>query len=74
MSDLSQYVSRQELAALTGLTPRAVNRRFAAGVVQVFKDPLDNRRRLIRRDDVSRLLEVVAVPRRADEAAELTAV
>ncbi len=73
MTRLDEYVGRLEISMLTGLSPRGVERRLQAGVVQVFRDPLDHRRRLIHRDDVARLVMVEPVRRRAD-AVELTAV
>ena len=73
MAVLSEYVSKQEVAALTGLNLRAVDRRIAEGVVQLFVDPFDRRRRLVHREDVRRFVELIPV-RRADQAAGLTAV
>ena len=70
MAVLSEYVSKQEVAALTGLNPRAVDRRIAEGAVALYLDPRDRRRRLVHREDVRRFVELVPV-RRADQAAEL---
>ena len=64
MGDRTEYISKAELVALTGWHPRAVERRLAADDVEVFRDPNDHRRRLIRRQDVSRLVEPVAIRRR----------
>ena len=71
MTQLDQYVDKREVATLTGMTTRAVERRMADGVVEVWRDPRDHRRRLIKRADIARLVELVAVPRRAAQAADL---
>jgi len=71
MAVLSEYVSKQEVAALTGLNPRAVDRRIAEGAVALYLDPRDRRRRLVHREDVRRFTELVPVQRRADQAVDL---
>jgi len=64
MANFADYVSKDELIALTGWHPRAVERRLAAEDVEIYRDPRDHRRRLIRRQDVPRLVEPVPIRRR----------
>jgi len=64
MSDPTEFVSKAELITMTGWHPRAVDRRIAAEDVEVFRDPDDHRRRLIRRRDVRRLVEPIPIRRR----------
>ena len=70
MSQLSEFVPLAQVARLTGLHPRAVDRRIAEGVVQLFVDPFDRRRRLVHREDVQRFVELIPV-RRADSVTDL---
>lgn len=64
MGDRTEYISKAELVMLTGWHPRAVERRLAAEAVEIFRDPDDHRRRLIRRQDVPRLVEPIPIRRR----------
>ena len=64
MGERTEFISKAELVAITGWHPRAVDRRLATDVVEVFRDPDDHRRRLIRRQDVPRLVEPIPIRRR----------
>ncbi len=64
MGDLKEFVSKAELVTMTGWHPRAVDRRISAEGVEVFRDPNDHRRRLIRRQDVPRLVLPIPIRRR----------
>jgi len=64
MGDRNEYISKAELVVLTGWHPRAVERRLAAEDVEVYRDPDDHRRRLIRRQDLPRLVKPIPIRRR----------
>jgi len=64
MSERTEFISKAELVAITGWHPRAVDRRLATEDVEVFRDPDDHRRQLIRRQDVPRLVEPIPIRRR----------
>lgn len=73
MGERTEFISKAELVAITGWHPRAVDRRLATEDVEVFRDPNDHRRRLIRRQDVPRLVEPRHVRRRVVGLAPETA-
>ena len=55
MIDPSQCLRVEEVVARTGLNPRTLDRRIAAGEVRAVRDPIDRRRRLIPIEDIPRL-------------------
>ncbi len=69
MSDIAKFVRAEEVRERTGLTGRTLDRRLAAGLVEVFRDPRDKRRRLIAVEDLDRLLHVVRFDRDGRQAA-----
>ncbi len=58
MADSTQFVRADEARVLTGLTSRTLDRRLAAGIVRVYRDPVDLRRRLIAVEDIGRLTAI----------------
>ncbi len=58
MSDLTQFIRADEAIKRTGLSERSLDRRLASGMVPVYRDPLDKRRRLIAVKDLDRLIDV----------------
>lgn len=58
MMDTSQYLNVKQLAAKTGINARTLDRRLLEGVVPVYTDPKNRRRRLVHIDDVAKLTEV----------------
>jgi len=64
MTDLAQYVGKEEAAVRAGLTSRALTRRLSAGEVRLFRDPRDRRRVLIPVEDLDRLSVPILLDRR----------
>jgi hypothetical protein len=66
-----EFVGTRQAASLLGVAPLTLRKRIGLGQVPTFVDPLDDRRKLIRRSD----LETLRHPRpaRREELAEISA-
>jgi len=64
MDRTGEYLPLNEAAKRLGISGFTIRRRIAAGELAVWVDPLDRRRRLIRRRDLDRY----AKPRRQEVA------
>ncbi len=64
MTNVAQFVGKEEAAVRAGLTARALTRRLSAGEVRLFRDPRDRRRVLIPVEDIDRLSAPTPLVRR----------
>lgn len=55
------FVSLDELTRMLDLHPNGMRRRLQTAGVEVFSDPFDRRRRLIRREDLPKITEPLPV-------------
>ena len=70
MPDLSRFVRPAEACKETGLSPYVLDRRLIAAGVPIFRDPIDRRHRLIRRDDLDELVGIIPFERRQARSTE----
>lgn len=65
MTDLSQYVSIEDAAALLGVTPRTIRRYIERGVLQGYQRALGRGPWVLLRRDVERLSTMVPIEPKA---------
>lgn len=70
MDPSEEFIGSNEAAKRLGVAPLTLRQRIRRGEILVFVDPLDDRRKLIRRSD----LEALRTPRpaRREQPAELS--
>ncbi len=66
----TQFVPLPVAAAELGLTERALQRRVQAGALRVYRNPVDRRRYLVDRDDITAFLRPEPIRRSTHQTRE----